>query len=107
MHAAGFERVLKVLSLIRNLGDIVDCCGTISGCLLVVSEFFVVAQGRLAKNNRRFDNGEIDFLLGDVPQLAQLHGSCLISSFLGENSAMYFCFFTAILPYAYTLHYLH
>ena len=27
---------------------------------------FHIAQGRLAKNDRRFDNGEIDFLLGDV-----------------------------------------
>ena len=29
-------------------------------------------QGRLAKNNRRFDNGEIDFLLGDVLASARL-----------------------------------
>ncbi|CAK9078086.1 unnamed protein product [Durusdinium trenchii] len=30
------------------------------------SEVRLIYEGRLAKNQRRFDNGEIDFLLGDV-----------------------------------------
>ena len=49
----------------------------------MVSEFFVVAQGRLAKSNRRFDNGEIDFLLGDVLASAR-------PASLAWDSAMYF-----------------